>query len=179
MCCARNKLSRAQPDLCGSVSDVIAQSYARPMIDCAHPTTDVYAEWSGRAGAKHWGWRTLVDVDDAQPLACKVYVGGVPFSADGTKVMAPDVARHVQAAMPTAFLAGVHLPSVRLLPCPWSYEPVRKIAEFCNHKLAVNWLVGCLLKANIQHLRAPCSLVDLTLQYCKAATNILALKHKC
>jgi len=96
----------------------------------------VYREWSGCAGAKHWGWFTLADVDDALPLACKVYVGGVPFSADGKKVMAPDVAEHVQAAVPSAFLAGVHLPSVRLLPWPWSHESVR--ADSYKHELAVN-----------------------------------------
>ena len=56
------------------------------------------------AGAKRHGWGNIVDVDEAQPLACKVYVGGLPvFAPNGKKVMAPDVAQHVQAVVPSAF----------------------------------------------------------------------------
>ena len=102
----------------------------------------------------------MVDIDNALPLACKIYVGGVPFFANGKKVMAPDLAKHVQAAMPTAFLAGVHLPSVRLLPWPWSHEPDR--AEFCKHlELAINRLVGLLAQSQHPASLARCSPVDL------------------
>ena len=70
-------------------------------------------EIDGCAGAKHRGWRTIHEADHAQPLACKVYVGGLPVVADGKKTMATDVANHVKAVMPAAFLAGVHMPPVR------------------------------------------------------------------